>query len=639
MVALVASAAPATADTSNGTSGATPLPPVSPLQVGRPCTSQAVTSCLLPYPSSQYLEFSPTSRTKYRVHVPDDILAPEILAQFGPGATPEEVYGGADGFSVLTPVVFELADEIDPASLPLDGGNALVVVDLDTGARVPMRARVSLDAERLWAKNKIIEAFPIDRFDYGHRYLAVITDSLLGVRGAALRPAPGLDPVDATSRLAKVRARRLQVQTEVALPELNQPELSQPELSQPDPTLAAGAPRRVLSSTTFVVRSQVNATADVDRMAAIVRRDDHPIRNVWVTPSLIGGAELVTGEVQISDFRDDAGVIPQGAAIVSHPTWINFMMVMPQYPASKAGAPIAIYGHGISISRESMLTVSSQNAERGIATVGIDIPNHGSRSYTDSGYIFELTKPSTFGRIASMTLQGEMDHLSLLMSIRQHFGAVDTMPVNNWLTNSWGDGRPDLDTTHVIYEGTSMGGFLGTQFVALAPELDGAFIQVGGTGIIDTIFHSFIWPLFENVVPAGVTAGDAHALLGAAGMMLDRSDNVNVLDRIVANKTPFYLVYARDDGIVPNTSSERQIRLMGLPIVGPTYVPTPGITAYVDTLPANGTGASQIPTYELDGNILKALLTHTSFGAPRPTSELNAWLDQRLAAMDLPHSS
>ncbi len=613
-------AATAPADTPSGSPAVVaPRPKVQALQTGRPCTQQAITSCLLPYPSSRYLDFDPTSATQYRVHVPDDILAPEILQQFGPGATPEEVYGGADGFSVLTPVIFELADEIDPTTLPLDGGHALAVIDLDTGATVKMRARVSPDAERLGARNKIIEAVPIDRFDYGHRYLAVINDSLRGVGGVALRPAPGLDPVDARSRIGRVRARRLQIQTDLLVPTVGS--------------------AHVLSSTTFVIRSQANATADVDRMAGIVRGDDHPIRNLWVNPSLIGGAELVTGEVQISDFRDPDGVIPKGEAIVSHPTWINFMMVMPLYPASAAGAPVAIYGHGISVSRETMLAVSSQNADRGIATVGIDIPNHGSRSYTDSGYLFELTKPSTFGRIASMTLQGELDQLSLFMAIKQHFGVVDTMPINNWLTSSWGDGRPDLDTHHVIYEGTSMGGFLGTEFVALTPELDGAFIQVGGTGIIDTIFHSFIWPLFEQVVPAGATAGDSHALLGAAGMMLDRSDNVNVLDRIAINGTPFFLVYARDDGIVPNASSERQIRLMGLPIVGETYMPTPGITRHVDTLPANGTGASQIPTFELDGNLLKALLTHTSFGSPRPTAELNAWLDQRLAAMGLSHSS
>jgi hypothetical protein len=161
-------------------------------------------------------------------------------------------------------------------------------------------------------------------------------------------------------------------------------------------------------------------------------------------------------------------------------------------------------------------------------------------------------------------------------------------------------------------------------------------MQVGGTGIVDTIFHSLLWPLFSGIAPWGATAGDAHALLGAAGMLLDRSDNVYLLDRIREHRTPFHLVYAMGDGVVPNASSERLIRLLGLPLLAPTYWDVPGTTT-VSQLPLSGTGASQFPTWDAaqTAGFLYPLAAHGWFTSPRPELELDQWTGSRLAAMHL----
>lgn len=581
------------------------------------CNSQAVVSCLLPYPSEQYLRPDPSSATGYRVDVPADILPAELLGQLGPGASVEEAYGGADGFSAIGPVVFELPDPADPKSLPADGGDAFVVVDLDTRERIPMKVEVSADAERLWGKDRIVVGFPRDRFRYGGRYVAVLTDQLRGPQGAAIRPGPGLDPFTTASAEDRQAASRLRSQIATALPDL-------PQAS-------------VIAATSFVVRSEENVTGDIDRMAAMVRADEHPIKDIWVGASWVPGApQVVTGKVRVTDFRDENGVIPRGDAITPRHHWIDFMMLLPEFPAGRDGAPVAIYGHGLAVQRETLLTVATKNSLRGIATVAIDIPNHGSRWWAEGGYLTELATPHRFGRMASMPLQGILDNLSLLQAVKTSFGSLDLHPVRNWWFNAWGDGKADLDTRHVIYQGTSMGGFLGASFVALAPELDGAFVHVGGTGIVDTLFHSLLWPVFYGIAPWGSTAGDAHALLGAAGMMLDRADNVYLIERIRRNRTPFYLVYGDQDGIVPNTSSMRMVRLMGLPLLAPTYHDAPDI-AVVDQWPADGFGASQFDTWEAalrgGGPIGHGFLAHVWFNTGRPSDEMDRWLDDRLAEM------
>lgn len=590
----------------------TPVPGVgaqtAPSEAAVTCTDVPAGGCLLPYPSDRWEVDDPTTATGRRIVVPTDVLPARILDQFGPGATVEAAFDGADGFSAISPVFFELPTAVDPATLPADGGDAFVVYDVTTGLRVPIRAEVSLDANRLGATDRIVVAWPVTRFEYGHRLVAVLTDRLRAAGGAALPRAAGLDAPSSEASAARIGRIRSDLEA-----------------------VAVATPwSSIVSATAFTVRSRENVTADLDRMAEVVRSTDHPIRNVRIGPSLIGGAAQITGQVRVTDFRDPDGVIPRGDTGSVSERWVDFVMAMPHRPASPAGAPVAIYGHGLMAFKESMIAVSETNARKGIATVGIDVPNHGSRQY-EGGWLFDLANPRNFGRLANMPLQGELDELSLLMAIQQHFGKIDQMPWR-WWDGSSGDGVADLDTSRIFYEGTSMGGFLGASFVALAPELDGAFLQVAGSGILDTLFHSVLWPLFTSVEPAGATPADAQALVGTVSMLLDRSDNTYLLDRIREAGTPLWLAYARQDGVVPNTSSNRMMALLGLPLSGPVYTPTLPSVPHVKGMPPGGTGASQNQTSQLDSNLAKALLAHTTFSDPGPEGVLSEWLERRLEA-------
>jgi len=578
-------------------------PPAVPYSTASRCNDQAVRSCLLPYPSEQYLVADPATRTGVRVDVPSDVLPPSVLGQLGPGAGIDAAFGGADGFSAVSPIIFETAEKVRPSSLPADGGDVLVVTNATTGERIPIRAELSADAQRFVGHERtIVIAWPVTKFPYGAHVIAVLNDGLLNDAGRPVSKAPGI--VAARAEFASM-VQAAAVATGSAV-------------------IQADRWDHVLSATSFVVRSQQNVTANLDERAAKVRTQDHPIRNVSVSPSVIGGNATVTGKVRVTDFRNADHVMPT-SGVASSELWIDFLMILPERPASPSGAPVVIYGHGISVSKESMLVVAAQNARHGLATVGIDIPNHGSRSY--EGWLLSLTTPGRFGKLAAMPEQGELDQLSLFMAIKQHFSEIDVQPYH-WWSGSSPDRRPDLDPTHVLYEGTSMGGFLGAAFAALTPQLDGAFLQVAGSGITDTIFHSILWWLFTPIEPSGVSAGDGHALMGSAGMLLDRAENTYLMDRIKTSRMPFYLAYAVHDGTVPNASSERMIRETGIPLVGKLSNPLAGWPA-VASMPVDGRGAIQTPTGSY--TFFTQLATHTSFTDPYPTAALDAWLDQRIA--------
>jgi hypothetical protein len=306
------------------------------------------------------------------------------------------------------------------------------------------------------------------------------------------------------------------------------------------------------------------------------------------------------------------------------------MMVLPTKPAGPDGAPVVVYGHGLLAAKETMLVVASTNAEHGLATIGIDVPNHGDRQ-DEGGYVLDIAKSSTFGRLASMPLQGEVDTVSLISAIRHHLAGVDLGP---WTATGSGDGVADLDTSRLLYEGTSMGGVLGAASVALSPELQGSFLQVAGSGTGDIIFHSLLWPLFAGVIPSNASAGDAAALLGAATMLLDRSDNSNVVDAL--RDRPVFLQFGVGDGVVPWFASERLMSIADLPLVGSELQPLhlPLRRTGGDTIPADGRGAEQIYPVA-SATDTRSFLAHLSFMEPRAEVLLDQWLDNRLAAMGL----
>lgn len=579
-----------------------PLPAPKPPAEDRACSIARVRSCALPYPSDEITVADPFSGTGRRIELPDGLIPERLARQLGPGATPAETFEGADGFSALTPVIFEVEQPVVPASIPADGGDVLAVFDLDTGERVPIRAEVPAEAARHGAPDTVVVAWPRVRLEYGHRYVARLTH---GVR------------LHGGGRLAKPAGLRGDSEWVASLREA----LRSVEGDRWD---------EVVSATRFTVRSEANATAQLDGMAQAARSEDHPIRRVRVQPATLidHASAIVTGEVLVSDFRDEHGV-----ARVEHgstPRWIRFLAILPEEPAGEDGAPVVIYGHGLTVAKETMLVTAGSNAEMGLATVGIDVPNHGDRQAGfDGGYLLDLTTPRHFGRLASMPLQGIVDHVSLLMAVQQHFGGLELeLPAG---LHGPGGPVPTMDTTRILYQGTSMGGVLGAGFTAIAPELQGSFLQVAGTGTADIIYHSLLWPLFMRLVPAGASTGDAYALMGAATMLLDPSDSVNFVHRARSIDNPVFLIYGIGDGILPNAASERLITLLDLPLVGPELRPLEGVARAGDTVPADGWGVAQI--WSNSSRELRSLAAHGVGAEPRSKRTLEQWLTTRLEAL------
>ena len=155
---------------------------------------------------------------------------------------------------------------------------------------------------------------------------------------------------------------------------------------------------------------------------------------------------------------------------------------------------------------------------------------------------------------------------------------------------------------------------------------------MAGTGIADIIYHSLLWPLFMGVLPQGASTGDAYALMGAATMLLDGADNVNVLERARDAGTATFLVYGVGDGIVPNWASDRMIGLLDVPLVGRqlSNLESDPPSTGSDVPPADGRGVAQIWSSAEDD--VRAFGAHIAFAEARSERLMAQWVEGRLAA-------
>lgn len=556
-------------------------------------------SCNLPYPSDRWLVEDASTATGVRLEIPTDVVPENVRSAFGDYDVLADAMVNADGFSPVTPMAWQLPEGLARDAVPADGGELIQVWDATTGERVRVNVEVSnLQTDERGVHN-IIVAYPATRFEPGHRIFGGVVTGVAAVTG-------GLASASGSKAWASDATRNAAAQVTPGIPW-----------------------DQYLAATSFTVRSDESFTTDVDRMVGLIEAADHPMRNLSVSPPVLGGALLVSGQIRSLDFRGEYGAIPRDGSAVGKERWLDFLLVLPQRPATAQGAPVIVYSHGLIASKETMLVVADQNARKGFATIAIDKPNHGSR--LQGGPIYDLIWPRNLPRVQSLLLQAVLDDVSLIQAVKQHGAELDQYPANPVRGN--GDGTPDLNPDHLYFAGTSLGGVLGAAAVGLAPDIDGAYFQVPGSGIIDTLFHSLAWDLFHTLVPSAADYGDAHVLTFFAQTLLDRADNTHYLGRIRERGIPMFLSYAIDDGLVRNQSTERMAEILGLPMVGDQRGPIPErlTQGALATMPADGRGFGQIPTQQIPDTLLKRLLTHVQFIDPISVSMLDDWLDGRLA--------
>jgi hypothetical protein len=527
------------------------------------CNPLALKTCLAPFPSNYWAVADASSPTGLRGEVDDSLLRPELLRQLPleDGISPSGIFNGAAGFSAGAGAVFEFTER--QPRLPADGGDHVIAYDIDAGERIPLDAFLSGHARNplvVGAKqSNVLQVFARGRWPFRHRVLVAVTTRM----GAGDPTFPELAAKAAPGTKAAAYVGDVH-----------------------DAIEQAGLdPAEVRTATLFTVRDREEATGPTERLLADTAARPHPTRNVRVRWGLPLGytAGVVTGEVRLDNYRTRGGRGPvdfSGATRADQ--WVPFRLTLPRTAGTRP-APLVMYAHGVTSDKESAdLIVAQTNAKLGLATIGIDWPNHGERARADGGHILELLSPRDLGTMSGLFNQGTMDQMGLYKAIGEM--QLDVMRRPRFLNplGRGGDGRPDLRTSSISMEGTSLGGVLGGNFAALAPKLDFVSFHVHGHSLARVISRTVLWNVFGAALPAGRTGTEDVVLQAALAQELDPSDGINTVDfmrnpRPGQTKKPLQMLVGDGDAIVPNEASTSVANLLDIPLVGQQRFAMPGV--------------------------------------------------------------
>jgi len=587
------------------------------------CNHMSIKTCMLPFPSNQYTVPDASSTTGLKVDLKGSLFSEAVEDAFP--VTSTNIYSGKNGFSAAAPVLFELSSPYNESSLPINGGNAFIVFNRDRGEREDISVdKVNYSASLAhFGKSAatIVSAYPRSRFQFGDNYVAVITKSLKPkhprIHGKQYKVAPAVQAlIDGTA------SNEVREAYEDAFNYI----------------IAQGVSAdKILSLTTFTVTDEYSNNSRYFNLVDIVERDRHPVRRLKTTHRPVGPiAAIVKGQVRLTDFRDaDTGRIKYTAGMQGRPYWTDFVLDIPR-KAKRKKVPVAIYGHGLNIRKESARSlVSKTNARKGVATIYIDQPYHGSRAEIDGVNFKELTKPEDLLRVLSMITQSSLDLESLKLALQTSLADLDEVPKRtfwDYIAPSQRVNESDLDVDQILYEGTSLGGVSGSTFASTAQDLKGAFMHVTGVGMANILQHSATFKLrgLHNIVPKEATGGEAGLFFHALQTEADISDGINFAHYARQGgfgrlPRPAAIPYGIGDGVVFNRSTEAYAELADLPLIGRVYDDIPHLRES-ETFEDGGYGIIQTPAaIPLPG--LNALTVHLSFIKPATSNQLGNWLD------------
>jgi pimeloyl-ACP methyl ester carboxylesterase len=370
------------------------------------------------------------------------------------------------------------------------------------------------------------------------------------------------------------------------------------------------------SFTTMTVRPALDDLVDQPELAGV---DPDPVLGEHMTPgqaaadfplgitSLFNVGDVYTGTIESPIFLDKmtrAWRADNGHAIEAIP----YTIAVPRNVSPTRPLPVVMFGHGIMTERRFVLAVADALAARGFATVAIDFPFHGDRTYCWSEGPLSIPNPQTGeltpladpcldgftcaadGRCVDAANQGnhlrdwpiigmhqasgaafiEIEHIA---NTRDHFQqtVVDLAALSYSLRR--GDweaiiGAP-IDGDQIHYLGQSLGGIIGATFVALSPEIKRAVLNVPGADTVDLFdnsgyFGTHVQAFFDREQVAR-DSYEGYRFMNVARWFMDAADPQGVADRLLEGNRDVLLQMATLDFIIPNEYTLKLEELSGAP--------------------------------------------------------------------------
>jgi hypothetical protein len=283
-----------------------------------------------------------------------------------------------------------------------------------------------------------------------------------------------------------------------------------------------------------------------------------PLNPVPVNVNLLGFVPGAVGQVAFGkyvspDYETAEKFISSvgtrtGTPAVQAVNEVFFNLYLPSGPRPAGGWPVAIFGHGVGSSKQgggggvgggASLALAASLAERGIATIAINVVGHGFGPLSTLTVRPTVGAPVTFpegGRGTDQNGDGTIENNEGINAapprsiIRDRDGQRQTVADLMQLVrvievgvDADGDGVADLDPSRIYYLGQSLGGIYGTEFLAVEPSVHVGVLNVagglGGNNRLSPIFRAAVGTSLASRAPSllnapGVTSLDGVSVLG-----------------------------------------------------------------------------------------------------------------------------
>lgn len=573
-------------------------------------TAGAIDFGAMPFPDDLYLEDG---------HVEIGELPGEAIGFSDYAETARLAFRDLDGFGATTPVYFPVDGTVDGSSLPATASGSTLedasafLVDVDSASpaateRVPVDAR--FDATRGLIVLRPWTGHPLHE---GRTYAAVVTRRVRGGDGL---------PIGASARFAAVRDATARPTDPLAAEAWDEVQSVIGMLGVPREEIAGLSVFTVqsialgLEQARSVIHAATPGAVTIDRVLTATGIDGllgMPVIDL-AGLDIEGGVQhshigwVIDGSFEAPNFLDETAMVhgrfghaADGTLEVRRTERVPFTVTLPLGDVSSVR--VVIFQHGLGGERSSLFAIADALAAEGWAVAAIDIPYHGMRAGTDPSVLdtrhqFGTTPgPDLYGEVGGSAVYlsfvgasefaGDLSPFHpfyvrdvLRQSVADLMGLVHVLDDGDWSAVEALGGPTGIGfaADPMGFVGVSLGGIVGTTFVAAEPRIGAAVLNVTGgtlTALVagSATFNGTFLPILAPRIGLDVDAIDYATLppeflpeLAIYQTLLDAGDSMAYAPLLALEDRHLLFQMALDDEVVPNRSTEGLARAAGASI-------------------------------------------------------------------------
>ncbi len=540
------------------------------------CNPLGGVSCMMPWPSAAYMIEDSSTETGFRLDIPIEAM-PINTNDVTVDPRPLNRW---DGFSPSGPIVASFATGVSADGLPghadlaasLDADSPIILLDMDTGERAPFFAEVDMNAELPTERTLIIR--PVKRLNPASRYVVAIRDTVKGAGGEDLEVPPAFAAIRDGGSYDHPRFAALSARYDDIFAALESEGVSPDELVLAWDFVTASD--EFLTSDLLAMREDALGAMGTDGANLTFDHQEFTGDGVRVHKLITGTLDspnFLTVASEDNQSLFDASILRRDAS--GRPDMdgmreANFTVIIPQcVTTATLPIPVMIFGHGLFGSGEGYL---GDNLLQGVSNdfcflviagdwIGLTERQIGVAALAAN----DLNK--AYG-ITEKLAQAVIDFVAIEQAIR---GPMHDSPAFEY------NGNPVIDPSKVYYFGASLGGIMGTSFMAYDQQVTRGVLSVPGGPWSMLFERSLAWNALQGPAHASYTdPANFQILISLLGMAFEPYDPITAAPHLLQDPLPdtpvkqILVVEAIGDSLVANVSTETLARTIGLPVVMPS---------------------------------------------------------------------